>query len=143
MSLARVFFDTNLFIYLFEGHPVFAPTVDRICRSIRAKGLDLVTGAMTVAEVLEKPVNEGDLRTASLYRDYFASGLVEVVPFDEAAAQLFPEIRKGRTISRQDAIQLSCAARAGCSLFLTNDERLARQSVAEVPYISSMMQAPL
>jgi predicted nucleic acid-binding protein len=61
-----------------------------------------------------------------------------LVPFDESAALHFADIRADRTIRPPDAIQLACAAAAGVDIFVTNDARLSRKVVPDVPIMTSL-----
>ena len=66
-----------------------------------------------------------------------------MIPFDLAASQAYARIRGDRTIARPDAIQLACAASRHIDLFLTNDRRLSRKTVAGIDFITSLEAAPL
>jgi predicted nucleic acid-binding protein len=57
--MSRIFWDTNLFIYLFEGR---SPLFDRVVKlpgAMLERGDQLVTSALTLGEVLVKPVELG------------------------------------------------------------------------------------
>ena len=64
-----------------------------------------------------------------------------IVPFDERAAIAYARIRKDRSIRPPDAIQLACASDAGVDLFITNDDRLSRKTVAGIHFVSSLQRA--
>ncbi len=55
--LAKVFWDTNLFIYLFERHPVFAERVEQLRRRMLSRADQLCTSALTVGEILVEPLS--------------------------------------------------------------------------------------
>lgn len=48
--MATVFWDTNLFIYIFEDHPEFAERVLTIRAAMRKRGDRLLTSALAVGE---------------------------------------------------------------------------------------------
>jgi len=48
----RVFWDTNLFIYLIERHPTFYPKVLALHQKHRDQGDELVTSTLTLGELL-------------------------------------------------------------------------------------------
>ena len=52
--------------------------------------------------------------------------------FDEDGARIYAEVRQDKTIKAPDAVQLSCCGRAGCDMFVTNDERLCRKRACPV-----------
>ncbi|PYT28323.1 MAG: hypothetical protein DMG57_15295 [Acidobacteria bacterium] len=78
---------------------------------------ELLTSTLTLAEVLVKPLSVGDIAWAQHYEWLLGTPGVSVLPFDRACARIFAQIGQDRTIAPADAIQLSCAADATCSLF--------------------------
>ncbi len=138
--MSRVFWDTNLFIYLIEDYGAASGRVARLRERMLARHDDLYTSALTLGEVLVKPVEAGndDLRRA--YEEAITAAAV-VVPFDDEAARAYAVIRRDRTIRPPDAIQLACAAQAGVDLFITNDERLSEKVVSGVQFVTSLDRA--
>jgi predicted nucleic acid-binding protein len=141
--MASILWDTNLFIYLFEDHPRFAPPVAAIRDAMVRRSDHLFATAMTLGEILVKPLSINDHGLERRYRDFFQSGAVKVLPFDDVAATHYARIRCDRSIQPPDAIQLACAAAHGIDLFITNDERLSGKVVAGVSFITSLQAAPL
>ena len=142
--MTRIFWDSNLFIYLFERNPQFCGRVQSLREKMIERGDLLLTGALTVGEVLVKPLVEKDLTLVTAYRNFFANqAVVTVVPMDTNAAEHYAAIRSDRTISHADAIQLACAANAGTDLFITNDGRLGSKTVRGIKFVSSLARAPL
>jgi len=72
-NLAKIFWDTNLFIYLFEEHPVLGESVRRLRRSMIARGDWLFTSCFTVGEILVKPVSLHRDDIAARYTAFFTS----------------------------------------------------------------------
>lgn len=141
--MANILWDTNLFIYLFEQNPEFEPRVVRLRQAMNARGDQLFATAMTVGEILVKPVEAGDPALQDGYRSFFQSGAVRVLPFDLQAAGHYARIRQDRGVRPPDAIQLACAAAHGIDLFITNDNRLSGKIVPGVTFITSLKDAPL
>jgi predicted nucleic acid-binding protein len=141
--VARVFWDTNLFIYMLEGHPEFEPAVTQMFENMRRRGDHLVTSALTLGEVLTRPLAIGDIELEQQYRALFQPPAVTIAPFDIEAAGHYARIRQDRTIRPPDAIQLACAAGAGAALFITNDERLSRKSIPGLPFVTSLARSPV
>jgi predicted nucleic acid-binding protein len=141
--LARIFWDTNLFIYLFEKNPIHAGRVQELRRSMLARGDSLVTSAVTVGELLVKPLELDRRDVADRYLGFFNRSGIHVQPFDLKAAALYGSIRRDRAIPRPDAMQLACAAAAEVDLFVTNDERLSRKTVAGITFICALARAPI
>lgn len=140
--MSRVFFDTNLFIYLFEGSGPENQRVADLRRRMIERRDHLFTSALTLGEVLVKPLRNGDEILANRWARAI-SAAATVVPFSADAAPVFARIRAERPVAPPDAIQLATAAAAGVDLFITNDERLSRFVVPEIQFICSLERAPL
>jgi predicted nucleic acid-binding protein len=138
-----VFWDTNLFIYSFERHPLFADRVDQIRVNMLRLGYALCTSMFTVGEALVKPASLGDRKMVEGYRSLFHSRAITLIPFDYAAAEAYSQIRSDKRISRPDAIQLACAASRGVNLFITNDQRLSSKMIPGIGTITSLDAALL
>jgi predicted nucleic acid-binding protein len=142
MAVSRIFWDTNLFIYLIEDFGELSERVAALRQRMLDRGDRLMTSALTLGETLVKPTEEGreDLRQA--YQDALTSAAT-IVPFDHEAALEYARIRKDRSIRPPDAIQLACAAQAGVDLFITNDERLSQKVVEGIQFVTSLQRAPI
>ncbi|MCI0718862.1 MAG: PIN domain-containing protein [Acidobacteria bacterium] len=140
--MAKVFWDTNLFIYLFENHPTLAEQVERVRLRMIERSDRLFTSALTVGEILVRPVRTGRPDLEDRYRQLFQPPTVTVIAFDATAAIQYARIRKDPTIKPPDAIQLACAAVVGADLFVTNDDRLSRKLVAGIQFIVGLEKAP-
>ena len=140
--MSRIFWDTNLFVYLIEDYDALSERVAALRTRMLARGDHLFTSTLTVGEVLVKPLELGrdDLRHA--YEQALTAGAT-IVPFDRDAALAYARIRGDRSIKPPDAIQLACASAAAVDLFITNDDRLSKKSVAGVQFLSSLDKAPL
>lgn len=138
--MSRVFWDTNLFIYLIEGTGERSRQVLELYGRMRERGDSLFTSALTVGEVLVKPVERNNDALRRRYEQALGSGAT-VLPFDIDAASHYAEIRQDRSIRPPDAIQLACAAAAEIDLFVTNDDRLTRKSVRGIQFIQPLGNA--
>ncbi|MDP9266803.1 MAG: type II toxin-antitoxin system VapC family toxin [Acidobacteriota bacterium] len=138
-----MFWDTNLFVYLFERTPLLADRVIEIASRMRARGDRLFTSALAVGETLVRPARLGRNDVVDNYLRLFRSNQVTVLPFNLEAAQHYASIRLDRGIRPPDAIHLACAAAASIDLFLTNDEALSRKIIPEIRFISNLERSPL
>ncbi len=139
--MSRVFFDTNLFIYLLEGEGERGARVSGLIERISERRDELLTSTLTLAEVLVKPLSVGDVAWAERYEKLMTAPGVSLLPFDRSCARIYAQLRQDRTVKPPDAIQLSCAAGARCDLFITNDERLSRKVVPGIQFIASLDRA--
>jgi predicted nucleic acid-binding protein len=140
MGMSRIFWDTNLFIYLFEGTGERFERVAGLRRRMVERNDQLYTSTLTLGELLVKPRERGDEPLGRAYEDALSRTAV-LVSFDVGAARLYATIRREPTIRAPDAIQLACAAQAGADLFITNDERLGRATVPGIHFIVSLQRA--
>jgi len=138
--MSRVFWDTNLFIYLFEDYGDLSRRVTEIRARMLTRGDDLLTSALTLGEVLVKPIEAGNAALAARYEDAIARSAT-VIPFTRETARLYADIRRDRTVRAPDAIQLACAAHARVDLFITNDDRLTHATVAGIHFVQSIRRA--
>lgn len=140
--MARVFWDTNLFIYLFEDYGQLSERVAEVRTRMRERGDELITSTLTLGEILVKPKEKSDAGLEKLYREVLTSQAL-VIPFDQEIAEHYAEIRCDRSIRAPDAIQLACAVKARVDLFLTNDRSLASKKVPGIHFIASLDRSPL
>lgn len=140
--MSRVFWDTNLFIYLIEDFGELSERVIRLRKRMLQRKDTLCTSAMTLGEVLVKPMEMAEQALAEKYRRAIETGAT-IIPFDQHAAGAYARIRCDRAIRPPDAIQLACAAAAGVDLFITNDDRLSQKNIAGIQFITSLEAAYL
>jgi predicted nucleic acid-binding protein len=140
--MARVFWDTNLFIYLFEDNAEWTPRVAELRRGMRSRRDDLLTSWLTVGETLTKPKEAGNTILEKSYLHFFLGGSVELIAFEAEAAKRYADIRSRERVRPADAIQLACAAAARTDLFVTNDSRLSGLVVSGITFITGLARIP-
>ena len=139
--MIRVFWDTNLFIYMLEDYGTLTKQVRALLLGVEERRAHIVTSTMTLGELLVKPLRDGRRDVAEKYHEVLASEAVTLVSFDEQCAWQYAQIRQDKSIQRVDAIQLACAAQAKCNLFITNDDRLSRKNVPGIQFILPLEKA--
>jgi predicted nucleic acid-binding protein len=140
--MSRIFFDTNVFIYMFEGLEPQRTRMIEIRRRMLERGDQIVTSAMTLGELLVKPTKLGQASLIEQY-DRVVRSTAQVISFDAQVAWRFASLRATHNIRSADAIQLACAAHAGVDLFLTNDKHLHPMNVPGIGFITPLEKAPL
>jgi predicted nucleic acid-binding protein len=140
--MSKVFFDTNLFIYMFEGLEPFRSRALEIRKRMIDRQDRIVTSAMTLGEVLVKPTRLGQASLIEQY-DRAIRSTAHVVTFDAQVAWRYASLRATHPLRSADAIQLACAAHFGVDLFITNDEHLLGLNVPGIGFIASLAGAPL
>jgi len=139
--MSRVFWDTNLFIHLIEGHGALAARVMDLRRSMLTRGDQLLTSSLTLGEVLVKPLEQRDMELAGRYEQAITSSSL-VIDFGAQAAKRFAALRCDRSLRAPDAIQLACASIAGVDVFITQDARLHGKQVEGIQFIVPVERAP-
>src|SRR5260370_5803419 len=122
------------------GFGGLAGRVGRLRGRMVARGDQLLPSALTLGEVLAKPMEKGDEGLARQYEAALVRGAV-LVSFDQDAGRRYARIRSDRTIRPPDAIQLACAAEARSDLFITNDDRLSQKVVDGIQFLVSLDRA--
>jgi predicted nucleic acid-binding protein len=136
--MSRIYWDSMIFIYLLEDHPVYAERVKHIRERMIERSDVLCTSTFTVAELLTGAKKRGDNKAALAILDLFRGPAVETVPFTMRSAEIFAEIRARYGVSPPDAIHLSCAGEAETDVFLTNDASLVGKMVPGIQFIAKM-----
>ena len=140
--MSRIFWDTNLFLYLLQSFGEHSRRAADLRRRMLERGDELLTSALTMGEVMVHPVEHKNESVLGDIERAIPSGAT-VLPFDARAARRFAEIRASWPISASDAIQLACASVANCDLFVTNDDRLNQTRVPGVHFIQSLQRTVL
>ncbi len=139
--MSRVFWDTNIFIYLFEATDKLGPSVRALRERMTERRDQLMTSTITLGEILVKPLQASD---SSLSKRYEAAlrATANILTFDVDAARYYAELRRHRSLKAPDAIQLACAAAAKVDLFITNDNRLHGLNVPGIQFIVPIDRVP-
>ncbi|MDE3179835.1 MAG: PIN domain-containing protein [Acidobacteriota bacterium] len=140
--MSRIFWDTNIFIYLFESYGELSDRAVNLRRRMLDRGDQLLTSTLTLGEILVKPLERGEKQLARKYEEGITSAAL-LLPFDVKAAKQYAELRRDRSLRAPDAIQLACASAAGADLFITNDARLGTKRVEGIQFITSIETAPI
>ena len=140
--MSRVFWDTNLFIYLFEDYGALSKAVVQLRSKMLDRGDQLLTSTLTLGEILVKPTERNDSELCRKYERALAAAAT-MITFDVKAAKAYAALRLERSLKAPDAIQLACAATAEVDLFVTNDERLQDKRVDGIQFIVPLARVPI
>ena len=138
--MSRVFWDTNLFIYLLEDIGPQSARVTEVRERMLERDDELCTSTLTLGEVLVKPAEQGNEALRQRYEDIL-SQTTRLITFERETARRYAEIRRNRSIRPPDAIQLACAAQVGVDLFITNDDRLSRLAIPGIQFLVPLDRA--
>ena len=140
--MSRIFWDTNLFVYLLEDKGERTEQVVALRQRMIERQDQLLTSALTLSEILVKPLEAGDRELMRHYERAITASAA-VLPFDQAASVALATVRQDPSIHPADAIQLACASAAGVDMFITNDQRLSQHVVPGIHFIQSLGGATL
>ena len=136
--MSLVYWDSMLFVYLLEPHPVFGPAVDALLDGVIRRGDTLCTSIFCAGEVLAGPRKSGSASAADAVKRFFSSGNILVLPFTIETADRFAIIRAGTRVNPADAVHLAAAAEAGVDLFFTNDHALQKLSIPGIKFFADL-----
>ena len=126
-GVTRLGLDTAPVVYLVEMHPRYGPLVLEIFDRMARGRLRAVTSVVTLAEVLVRPFQRGDVRLEASYRNLLQrSANVDLLPIADEVAARAAELRARYRLRLADALQVALALQASCEAFLTNDLTLRR-----------------
>ncbi len=134
--MSRVYWDTMLFIYLIENHPVHRDRVEKLLFRARRRGDTLFTSYLGLGEVLAGAEKYPERQKGQLLRQTLDDMGFSYLPFDEGAVATFSQLRARQKVKVADSIHLACAASAGIDLFLTGDLQLTKLDVPGIQFIA-------
>ena len=141
--MSRIFWDSNLFIYLFEEYGPFSLATKRLRKEMLDRSDQLLTSTLSLGEILVKPLERGDTVRCQKYEEAVKNTAL-IIPFDLKAARRYAMIRSSSSIRGPDAVQLACAGEAGVDLFVTNSPPPAKQArVDGIQFIVALDQVPI
>jgi predicted nucleic acid-binding protein len=136
--VSLVYWDTMLFIYWLEAHPVHGPQVEQIHRRMSKRQDTICTSVFAAGEILTGAYKTNRIKEAQKIRDFFESGAVLVFPFDLTTANRYAEIRATHNVSPADAIHLATASLAGVDVYLTNDKGIKKLLIPGIQFIAGL-----
>ena len=135
--MRRVYFDSMIFIYLWENHPRFGPRVDELLERMGTRGDVLCTSVFTMGEVLAA-LRQQDPYLEQRVRSGFLDPAIEMIDFRPSTAEFFATIRAYMKVSATDAIHLATAAEVGTDIFITNDASLIGKQVPGIGVVAGL-----
>ncbi|MFN3687510.1 type II toxin-antitoxin system VapC family toxin [Salinarimonas sp.] len=119
---SRVYLDANIVITLVE---IADTRLARVLERAMVGRLRLVTSELTLAEVLVRPLRDGDQNLSAIYRDLFSRPqVIECVPVAREVLELSCTIRAEEGGKLADSIHVATAEASNCAVFLSSDRRI-------------------
>jgi predicted nucleic acid-binding protein len=136
----RIAFDSNVFIYLFEGDGDLLLTAASLLDAVSDGRATGVAATITLSEVIVGLVRADEETMAERYLDAIRSieylHIVPVTP-EIAADAGFVRGRSGLTLA--DAIHVATARTAGATVLVTNDRRIRPMPNLEVVQLADLV----
>ncbi len=118
----KIYLDTNIFIYVVEGHPTYAQPLMELFERLELDAVQAVTSELTIAEVLVKPLIDNRSSLVETYKSLLGPGSgIQTLPIDRNTLLLSSQTRAQFGGRAFDAIHVATAMMARCSCFITND----------------------
>lgn len=121
----RVYFDTNVFIYLVEGYAAFETSLNDIRDSIFHQEAEIFTSELTLCEVLLVPFRSNNTELVNIYRQLIQeSGAFNLLPTKLETYIRASLFRAQMGLKMADAIHMATAVEWRCEVFVSNDTGL-------------------
>jgi predicted nucleic acid-binding protein len=125
--------DTAPFIYYLESSATYLARVDTVFNDVGKGRIQAYTAAITLTEVLTKPIKEGNHQLQTSYRNMLvATKGISLIPITPTIAEQAAELRARYNLKTPDALQIAVAVNQHCDAFLTNDLGLKRVTEVQV-----------
>jgi len=134
--VSRIYWDTMLFIYLLEDHPIFSSRTRQLLERAYRRGDSLFTSYLALGEMMVGAEKAPSPKTAEAVAAIIAEMGFSFLPFDGGSVAAFGGLRSKQKLKIGDAIHLACAASAGIDLYLTGDTQLSRLDVPGIQFIA-------
>ena len=120
----RIYLDANIWIYVLEGFADYSQSLTALFTAVDSGSLVLVTSEITLAEILVRPMKEGNATKQKTYAELIESTDGSLaVPIERGILIRAAEIRANTKLKLPGAIHAATAMSAGCTTFLTNDKQ--------------------
>jgi predicted nucleic acid-binding protein len=120
----RTYLDSNIFIHAFECETDLGHAARRAFKLADAGVAVGVTSQLTLAEVLPRPYEEGNLALEQAYETSLSKHNLEVYPVSSEILRLSARLRAQTKARLPDAIHVATAMQAACDALLSEDVSL-------------------
>lgn len=120
---------------IFEQSPEFGEKAKGILEQVENGTFSAVASAISLTEILVKPIREGNSHLEKQYKLLFTHfPNLNIIPVDNSVAERAAYLRGTYSLKTPDALIVASAISAGAELFITNDLRL--EQIKEIKCIS-------
>ena len=126
-SFSVIGLDTAIFIYHFEENPTYLPLTRELLSSIEMGERKGVTSAITLMEIIVKPLALGKIDVARKYEAMLVNfPNLDIIDLDRDVIRQAARLRAEYRIRPPDALQVGASLLYGADVFITNDGLLKR-----------------
>jgi predicted nucleic acid-binding protein len=130
--------DTAPFIYLWERHPRYLSLSEELFNYLKQPQVEGITSIVTLIETCVYPRRQGRQDLVEAYeRALLHSQQVRMLPVGTALARRAVALRAQYNVRVPDALQVAAAMEAGATVFVTNDQALAKLQEIQVLLLES------
>ena len=122
LMASSLYLDANALIAAVESPK---PDLFNCMKRLKARGLELLSSELSLAEVLPNPVKQARADLIDIYEDIIrVGGLVTAIPVGRPILRISIEMRTRFGGKLPDAIHLATATMSGCRVIVSSDKRL-------------------
>ena len=122
LMASSLYLDANALIAAVESPK---PDLFNCMKRLKARGLELLSSELSLAEVLPNPVKQERADLIDIYEDIIrVGGLVTAIPVGRPILRISVELRTRFGGKLPDAIHLATATMSGCRVIVSSDKRL-------------------
>ncbi|MCB2263960.1 MAG: type II toxin-antitoxin system VapC family toxin [Candidatus Thiosymbion ectosymbiont of Robbea hypermnestra] len=125
LSGKRVYFDTNIIIYLIEGLVEYQSIINELQYLLSTDDCKAVTSELTLCESLVQPFKVESTKGITTYRSFLEeSGVFDLVAPNRDIFIQAAFLAGTTTMKIPDAIHVATALESKCEIILTNDKKM-------------------
>ena len=134
-----VYFDTNIFIFAVEGLAEVETQIKSLLDALAAREITVVTSELTLAEVLVKPLRDGNTALQETYgRLLHATAVFQLIPIQRDILRAAAVLRATTKLKLPDAIHLATSDFTACDSFLTGDLSFRSTRATNIKILSEL-----
>jgi predicted nucleic acid-binding protein len=133
--------DTMVFIYHLQEHPRYSAATQVLLAAWEGGTHRGVASVISLAEVLVKPLRDGNAGAAEDYRRLLTTfPNLRLLEVNQSIAEAAAQLRAAYGLPMPDMIQAATAVAAGATGFVTNDPAFRRVEGLEVLILDDVIQ---
>ena len=135
----KVYFDTNIFIYMLEDLEPMKEYTERLLSRIEEQNSVIFTSELTIAECLVKPKECGNLELERIYLDQLTQNKnISLQSIDRKILIEASRIRAEEKLKLPDSIHMATALHCNCNHFITNDKKIRSALKPQIVHLNDV-----